>query len=140
VVVHKSFHDVESSEADQDRTREQFCGPVQMPPLRGAPQNEKAGHNEQVRRAFPIVPKDLFLKMSQEPQGLFDPTDDQLRETSKILEVIYDEPDPTVLFITLFNAGEKQALSHVYEQGFIAGRQRGYVEGIQQLQTVLSGK
>lgn len=91
--------------------------------------------NEQ-KKFYPlsVVAKNLFKKTLQEPQQLFDPTDNQLRESLEVLKVSYDDPDADVLPILFFKAGETQALSHVYEQGFVAGRSAGYKEAIERMQ------
>lgn len=88
--------------------------------------------------SFSVVPKTLFRKLSQDPQELFDPSDDQIRDRLQVVRYIYDDPDPGVLSVVLFNAGEKQALPNIYEQGFAAGQAAGYAEAVQKFKAVFS--
>lgn len=96
--------------------------------------------SDKVAIPFTVVPKDLFKSVTQYPKELFDPTDGQLRERHQIIQVFYDDPDLSVLYNALFKAGENQALSHVYEQGFIEGKIAGHHETIQKIQEIFSGK
>lgn len=86
-----------------------------------------------------VIPSTLFKKFSQEPNQLFDPSDNQLRDSHHVLQVTFEDPDFRVLPSMLINAGEKQALSHVYTQGFNTGRNVGYQEAIEKIQTAFSG-
>lgn len=96
--------------------------------------------SQEAVRAFSVSPKNLFRKESQELNGLFDPADNQVRDSHQTVMVTYDDPSTEVLSIMLFDAGEKQSLSHVYQQGYLAGRNSGYLEALQKVQAAFSGK
>lgn len=103
----------------------------------GAASAEK---NEKTAIPFTVIPKNLFKSVSQDLQTLFDPTDGQLREKYQIVQISYDDPDVNALYHSLFKAGENQALSHVYEQGYVAGKIAGHHDAIQKMQQMLSAK
>lgn len=90
--------------------------------------------------SFTAVPQDLFKSIVQDKQELFDPEDGKIREKNLVINISYDDPQSSVLYNMIFKAGEKQALSHVYEQGFTAGKIAGHVETLQKIQAILSGK
>lgn len=90
--------------------------------------------------SFTAVPKDLFKTVSLDRQELFDPTDGQLREKEQAINITYDDPDTTALYYMLFKAGENQTLSHVYEQGFVAGKIAGHTDAMQKMHDIFAGK
>lgn len=102
--------------------------------------SESVTSNEPLSIHFTAVPKDLFKSVVQVNQELFDPTDGKIRDKEMTFHISYDDFDTNVLYGMLFKAGEKQSLSHVYEQGFTAGKIIGHAEALQKIHAIFSGK
>ncbi len=87
-----------------------------------------------------VIPKTLFKTITQAPQILFDPTDDQVRENNQVIHVSYGDYDDRALASLHFSAGEKQSLPNVYDQGFLAGKIAGFNDALIKMKKVFSGQ
>jgi hypothetical protein len=96
--------------------------------------------SEKIAIPFTVIPKELFKTVSQDKQELFDPTDNKPREKEQVINITYDDPDFSSVYSMLFKAGETQTLTHVYEQGFIAGKISGHAEALQKIQQLFAEK
>ena len=89
--------------------------------------------------SFSVSPNQLFKRVVQEPIINFDPADDADRENVQVIRAIYDDHDVRVLAGLIFKSGENQSLSHVYEQGFVAGKVAGFNDALAKMKKAFSG-
>lgn len=130
-----SYDRLVSSDELRRRVQEAISAPVTL--LASGIHSLKS--NQKIEFSLITPPQDLFRQMTQQPEFLFDPSDDNYRESHQIVKVAYEDPDALVFSALIFKAGQDQAIPKVYESGYSVGKIAGFREAIEKVKIAFSG-